>query len=252
MAQNRSSAVMQQRAEAHDSLDDFPTPPWATRALCEFLVKQGQPLHLQEVWEPACNRGHMVLPLGEYFDRVHASDVHDYGFHGQTLVSDFLVDWSQDAPDVDWVITNPPFKMGADFIQQGLRYARRGVAMFVRSAFVEGADRYRTLFRDRPEAFTLPFVERVVIWKGVLLDPDVPVWHAPKGDKPGEMKKPASATAYSWLIWQSGRNAPTEQHRIPPCRRALTRPGDYPPVPEHLRAPVPPAGGLLDLAESAS
>lgn len=31
-AQNRSSAVMQQRAEPHNSLDDFPTPPWATKA----------------------------------------------------------------------------------------------------------------------------------------------------------------------------------------------------------------------------
>jgi hypothetical protein len=37
VSQNRSSAVMQQRSEPHDSLDDFPTPPWATRALCEFL-----------------------------------------------------------------------------------------------------------------------------------------------------------------------------------------------------------------------
>ena len=37
MSQNRSSAVMQQRSEPHDSLDDFPTPPWATRALCQHL-----------------------------------------------------------------------------------------------------------------------------------------------------------------------------------------------------------------------
>ncbi len=37
--QNRSSAVMQQRSEPHDSLDDFPTPPWATRALCEYIAR---------------------------------------------------------------------------------------------------------------------------------------------------------------------------------------------------------------------
>lgn len=35
MTQNTSHAVMAQRVEAHDSLDDFPTPPWATRALLE-------------------------------------------------------------------------------------------------------------------------------------------------------------------------------------------------------------------------
>ena len=33
MAQNTSTAVMARRAEAPDSLDFFPTPPWATRAL---------------------------------------------------------------------------------------------------------------------------------------------------------------------------------------------------------------------------
>lgn len=41
MAQNRSHAVMSQRVEAHDSLDHFPTPPWATRALCG--IKAGSP-----------------------------------------------------------------------------------------------------------------------------------------------------------------------------------------------------------------
>ena len=35
MKQNTSYAVMAQRAEAKDSLDDFPTPPWATRALID-------------------------------------------------------------------------------------------------------------------------------------------------------------------------------------------------------------------------
>ncbi len=120
MSQNRSAAVMQQRHEALDSLDDFPTPPWATRALCEQLVARGHPLHLQHVWEPACNRMHMVRPLGEYFDRVHATDVHDYGDPRQDGVIDFLIDWGADAPDVDWVITtrrsaSPPTSSGMPF-----------------------------------------------------------------------------------------------------------------------------------------
>ena len=36
--QNTSHAVMAQRAELKNSLDDFPTPPWATRALIEHVV----------------------------------------------------------------------------------------------------------------------------------------------------------------------------------------------------------------------
>jgi hypothetical protein len=35
--QNTSHAVMAQRTEPKDSPDDFPTPPWATRALIEHI-----------------------------------------------------------------------------------------------------------------------------------------------------------------------------------------------------------------------
>jgi hypothetical protein len=70
MSQNRSLAVMQQRSEPHDSLDDFPTPPWATRALCEFLLFNGYEIENCTVREPAANRGHMVRPLQEYFASV--------------------------------------------------------------------------------------------------------------------------------------------------------------------------------------
>ncbi|MHA7870639.1 MAG: class I SAM-dependent methyltransferase [Salipiger thiooxidans] len=245
MSANRSSAVMAQRAEPVDSLDDFPTPPWATRALLRFLRGQGEPLHLQHAWEPACNRGYLARVLAEDFDQVHATDVHDYGWPGQDGVADFLIPWGQDAPDVDWVITNPPFRLGAEFIRHALRYARRGVAVLVRMSFVEGVDRHDTLFRDMPEAFVLPFVERVVMWKGVLLDPDVPIWKVDKKGA-GKLEKPTSATCYAWLVWrrdgQGVLECDTRFSRIPSCRLELTRPGDYPPLPDHLRKPQ---GGLL-------
>jgi len=233
---NRSAAVMQQRHEAHDSLDDFPTPPWATRALCEKLIGHGEPLHLLHAWEPACNRGYMARPLGEYFDRVHATDVHDYGYPEQAGAVDFLIDWAQDAPDVDWVITNPPFRLGREFVQQGLRYARRGVAVFVRSAFVEGQGRYDTLFSQAPERWFMPFVERVVLWKGELLDPDVPVQRWNEKRQVSITEKPTTATSYCWLVWVKGHDGLPEMDRVAPCRSRLTRAGDYPPLPAHLRA----------------
>jgi hypothetical protein len=48
--QNTSHAVMAQRFEALDSLDDFPTPPWATRALCEKLIRAGHDLASMSAW----------------------------------------------------------------------------------------------------------------------------------------------------------------------------------------------------------
>lgn len=60
MSQNTSTAVMQRRVEAHDSLDDFPTPPWATRALCEWLEAQG---YINNAVVDTCREAQRVLQL---------------------------------------------------------------------------------------------------------------------------------------------------------------------------------------------
>ena len=63
---NTSHAVMSQRFESHENLDDFPTPHWATRALLEYVLKPNE-LKQQSCWEPACGRGYMSETLKEYF-----------------------------------------------------------------------------------------------------------------------------------------------------------------------------------------
>jgi len=94
---------MSQRFEPSNSLDDFPTPRWATRALAEHVF---DPIELRQVtcWEPTCGRGFMAATLSEYFGSVRASDIEAYGY-GETL--DFL-SASEPAIPIDWVITNPP------------------------------------------------------------------------------------------------------------------------------------------------
>jgi hypothetical protein len=211
MSQNTSHAVMAQRVEAHDSLDWFPTPPWATRALCEWLKDHGQEIDRMTCWEPACGDGSMVLPLREYFCQVAASDVRDYGFPG-TLIDDFLL--PVPATDAEWLVTNPPFRLGEQFISLALARAGRGVAMLVRTAFLESADRYAKLFSVTPPSDILQFVERVPMFKGRL-------------DRNG-----STATAYCWLVFRKNvHGAPfsrtTAFHWIPPCRRRLERDSDY-------------------------
>lgn len=209
MSQNTSHAVMAQRAEARDSLDDYPTPPWATRALCEYLTDSPDHLVRQSTCrEPAANRGHMVRPLREYFDTVEASDIHDYG--AGFPVRDFL--GPEPKSVVDWTITNPPFRLAEQFIVEALNTSFRGVAVIVRSAFLEGQGRHERLFQCIPPTDILQFSERVVMHKGRL---------SPKG---------STATAYCWLVW--GKSVPrdsTRFHWIPPCRKQLERPEDYAP-----------------------
>lgn len=213
--QNRSHAVMAQRHEVHDSLDDFPTPPWATRALCEHVIG-AEGLKRATCWEPACNRGHMVDPLGEYFYAVWASDVHDYGLEG-AFQHDFLFPitphvfrWGNERPD--WIITNPPFRLAEQFVARGFEIGPRGgTAILVRTAFLEGVGRYGKLFSQRPPSVIAQFTERVPMVKGRLTATG------------------STATAYCWLVWLAGESA-TRFVWIPPCRRVLERDGDYPSV----------------------
>lgn len=201
---NTSTAVMQRRVEPHDGLDDFPTPPWATRAVCEWLTRQGLLCSEQTCREPAANRGYMVRPLSEAFIApIEASDVHDYG--AGFPVRDYL--WGPDPELVDWTFCNPPFRLAQQFIERAIRTSRVGVAMIVRSAFVEGAQRYRELFSVSPPAYVLQHVERVPMVKG-RYDPKI-----------------STATAYVWLVWLPGESD-TRLRWLPPSRKKFERASD--------------------------
>lgn len=223
MSQNVSTAVMNRRVEPDDSLDDFPTQPWATRALIEHVLKPELGLlanrEMQEstVWEPSCNRGHMVKPLSEYFRRVFASDIYDYSaeWPGQERVVDFLWRGSESphmaTVGVNWVITNPPFRLAEQFIRRSFEMPGwRGTAVIVRTSFIEGVGRFENLFSKRPPALVAQFTERVPMVKGRLTATG------------------STATAYCWLVWLENVRQGTELVWIPPCRRELERPGDYP------------------------
>jgi hypothetical protein len=209
---NGARSIMGSRRELDDSLDYFPTPPWATRALCERVMPQ---LGLvgrcfDWVWEPACGEGHMSEVLKEYSTAVWATDIHDYGNENQARTCDFLsADDTKNINPPHWIITNPPFgEKTEQFVLRALDLAQEGVAIFTRLQWLETIGRYERLFRDRPPTLIAFFCERVNLCKGR--------WE-PKG---------GTATAYIWLVWMKAR-APLPPFWIPPgCREELTRPDD--------------------------
>lgn len=229
-----ASAVMASRVEPPDALDDYPTPPFATRALCEIVLRalvhgslahhHGSPLAGARVWEPAANRGLMAEVLREYAGTVLASDVFDYGVGYP--VQDFLgTDPAISTPD--WIVTNPPFRTAEAFARRALAMAAAGVALFVRWQWLESEARYR-LFEESPPDLVALFSERVCLTRGR--------WE-PDG---------STATAYCWVVW---RRPPSTAARsavptfplmlIPPGqKRALTRADD-------ARRFAPPAAAPL-------
>lgn len=209
---NGARSVMASRQEPDDSLDFFPTPPWATRALVEYVLPRLGIRDLGQAWEPACGEGHIAGVLEEYASVV-ASDIHDYSDQERMppswwRVLDFL-DPRETTPVVDWIITNPPFGERTEaFAMRALDLARIGVAMFVRLQWLETIGRYERLFRDRPPTLISFFCERVNLCKG-RWDPDG-----------------STATAYIWCVWLKGEAARAPYWIPPGCRDGLSREGD--------------------------
>ena len=198
---------MSQRSEATDSLDNFPTPPWATRALLEHVIETGNKRFFKqmECIEPACGAGHMAKTLLEYFGTVKSMDIHPYGYGD---VGDFLKsDYSND--QFDWVITNPPFRLAEEFIEKGLDIAKRGVAVLVRTVFIESVGRYERIFSINPPQKFAQFTERVPMVKGRL------------------DKKASTATGYAWIVWEKNLSNKGSLQWIPPCRKQLEKLEDY-------------------------
>jgi hypothetical protein len=206
--QNTSHAVMAQRIEPKDSPDDFPTPPWATRALLEHVIGQGEDFSQQTCLEPACGAGHMAKVLKDYFGEVRCSDAHSYGY---APIRDFLTH-PYETNAVDWVITNPPFRLGEEFVLRALQVARRGVAILARTVFLESSGRYQRIFQENPPTKFAQFVERVPMVKGRL------------------DSKASTATGYAWFIWEQWSISEPRLMWVPRCRKTLERQSDYPNV----------------------
>jgi hypothetical protein len=201
---NGARSVMGSRLEPDDSLDYFPTPPWATRALVEHVFASMGVAKIGTVWEPACGEGHIAEVMTEYAKSVIATDIFDYGYGD---LCDFLAPGIKD-PGADWIITNPPFgDVTEKFVLRALDIARSGVAMFVRMQWLETIGRYENVFRDTPPTVIAFFAERVNLCKGR--------WE-PDG---------STATAYIWLVWQRDV-APRAPFWIPPGRRQQLTHGD--------------------------
>lgn len=149
----------------------------------------------------------MSRVLMEYFAEVHSSDAYDYGY-GE--IKDFI-----SAPfevnSVDWVITNPPFRLSEAFLEKALTIARSGVAILARTVFIESVGRYRNIFERTPPTKFAQFTERVPMVKGRL------------------DRKATTATGYAWLVWEKHHSGDAPRLMwVPPCRKKLERESDYP------------------------
>lgn len=172
-----------------DGPDFFPTPAWATHALIENEKLTGS------IWECACGDGSMSEVL-ETVAPVISTDLFDRGY-GESGV-DFLTTDRR----ADNIITNPPYNAAEGFVRSGVKLANKKFALLLRLAFLEGANRARTIFSECPPSRVWVFSERITFYPA------------------NAERKGSGTTAYAWFVWDKDAPAGTELKWLRPGYRA--------------------------------
>ena len=166
--------------QARADWDYYATDP---RAVAELLKRE---TFSDDILEPACGGGHISETLKKHGYYVKSVDIVKRNYSGQIETADFLQrreTWSGD------IITNPPYKYAAEFVQHALDIIDNGqkVAMFLKLTFLEGEKR-RVLFQQNPPCRIYVFTNRI----NCALN--------------GEQKyfAASSAVCYAWFVWVKG------------------------------------------------
>jgi hypothetical protein len=130
--------------------DFYPTPWEATVALLKVTDFP------RCVWEPACGNGAMARVLEAFGHKVHESDIEaDF-----TKVETHPFGCAREFA----IITNPPFKLAAKFIEKALSFTPH-VAMLLKSQFLHAASRL-PLYEKHPPCHVFPLTWRLDFTNG--------------------------------------------------------------------------------------
>ena len=124
-------------------VDDYPTPPGF---ILPLLARLDLP-KTDVLWDPCAGGGHLAQVLRDSGYETKANDIVYSG-------DDFL-DPTKDYGTSDWVITNPPFKLGEAFVRKSLSVTTKGVAMLMNASFIETVGRIEGLYTEFPPSLLL-------------------------------------------------------------------------------------------------
>lgn len=200
----------QNRKSDAKSIEDFPTPHWATRAFMAHILEPD--MSEFTCWEPCANRGYMVDVLRESFGTVVGSDIQDYG--AGFPVIDFLTGPTpmDHGMQVDYIVTNPPFNKSIEFYERWLDMDVRRMYLFLRTNWLEGVARYNKVFNGGKLTTVIQYAERVPIVQGRI------------------DKKAVTQMPYAWFAFdkEKSKYQQTRVNWIPPCRKEYERDTDWP------------------------
>jgi len=171
--------------------DFYPTPAYVTKALMA-----AEDIRHYDIWEPACGDGAMSNVLAEANHKVYVSDL-EPRLEG-AKVADFLERGNHPTVEpMNWIITNPPFKLAAQFVERAKAYDPDKIAMFLKIQFLEGIGRRDLLLDTKfPLARIHVFSKRVSLTRN------------------GLPMKNGGTMCFAWFVWDKGHEGPATFHLL--------------------------------------
>lgn len=218
--------MVARHSDYQETNDFIPTPPWATRALYEYVAPGLRArASSMSAWDPACGQGHMLKVFDEYgHPLIKGSDIvidHEKFVHvgSNTPAAVFVLDYIDDSIDAppetaDVIVTNPPYKHAEKFITESLLRARFGVGMLLRVQALETQGRYSNIYSYRPPTQVAFFSDRISFKTGKVV------------------KKAPKMFFHTWLWWEKSEEGqllpPRPPMWIPPnAQQLLEKDSDY-------------------------
>ena len=165
--------------------DFYATDPKTVDLFMERALNDGllQDMQNQKIWEYACGNGNIAEVLKSYFPEstIQATDLVDRGYGIGN------VDFLKSTSTAQMIITNPPFSLMNDFIQQGLKLTEKYLVFFAKIQTLEGIERKKMLEKS-PLKYVYVHSTRQATWKN----------GQPRDDKG---KKWATTMFLAWFVW---------------------------------------------------
>lgn len=121
----------------------------------------------KSILEPCCGIGGISIPLIELGLEVKTNELGSYSAYTPDYPYDFLnlTDDQKDDLRSDWIVSNPPYKHGCEFVKVGFEVADQQL-LLLRTAFLEGNKRYKELFQLGHLQNVYQFINRVSCTRG--------------------------------------------------------------------------------------
>ena len=175
--------------------DFYPTHPSITQMLLDREKLEGT------IWEPACGEGDMSEVLIKEGYDVLSTDLIDRGY-GEGGIDFLDDDQIRKFGEFDNIVTNPPFKLGIDFVLQSKKIARKKICVFNKTSFLEGVGRYDMwIDKEFPLKNMYQFSSRVPFSKNEVNDQSY-----------------SGMISFSWFVFEKGYVGKPTIDWIPPIR----------------------------------